>query len=155
MPGDRRPPFAPGNELSLRHGVRSPRVLEPVASALLEEVQGDTSLAYLQLPAYRATLGNWARAQAAADLFGTWLFAKPIEEQIKPPRGGAKTPLDEWLSLVKTSTALADRLGLTPLARARLGRDVVAAEALAASTLDQIKERGRRSSAPPAADGSQ
>lgn len=149
------PPFEAGHELSTTHGARSPRRLEPRAALVLEQTLADDGLAYLQQPAYAATLANWCRAQAALELFSEWLFVQPLEAQLKPPRGGTRSPLEVWGGMLKTSTGLADRLGLTPLARARLGRDVVAAEALAASTLDQIKERGRRSSAPPDADGSQ
>lgn len=142
FPGQ-RPPFGPGNELSIRSGAYSPRKLEPVAAKLVEEVLSDDATSYLDQAAYAPVLRLWATAQGRAELFGTWLFEQPIEDQITPPRGGStKSPLDIWLGMVRTATGLADRLGLTPLSRARLGRDVSAAEYMANAGLQRLSEVG-------------
>lgn len=150
FPGQ-RPPFAPGNQLAARHGAYSPVVVEPVAAALLAEVFADPALGYLDQPAYAPVVRSWATAQARCELFGTWLFEQPIEQQIVPARNGTKAPLDVWLSMVRTATALADRIGLTPLSRAKLGRDVTAAQVQAG--IAHLQQTGADLVAKARADG--
>lgn len=136
------PPAEPGNQLALKSGAWSPRHVDPKAQELLEEVAADPAVSYLAQPAYAATLRSWAVAQSRAELFGAWVFAQPLEAQVKPPRGGARSPVELWLQFVKTAANLADKLGLTPLSRARLGRDVATAEAMASQQLRGWINRG-------------
>ena len=122
-----RPPLEPGHTLTLHHGARSPRVLEPRAAEIAAAALADPATAYLSEPAYEGSVRLWAMAQGRAELVGEWLDAKPIDEQLKPPKGGAVPPIEVWRKLAETALHAADRLGLTPLSRARLGRDVTAA----------------------------
>lgn len=135
-PGWSRPPFEPGNVVALKHGARSPRLIEPEAAALVDAVLADPDLAYLRAQKWRPTLENWARAQRAADRFGAYLEAMPVEKQAMPPRGGAKSPIDQWLGMVRAATGLADRLGLTPTSAARLSRDMSASSYMQGLTSD-------------------
>lgn len=140
--GYRWPDATAGNTIALKSGAYSPRAVEPAAQALLQEVASDQATSYLAEPAYAATLRSWATAQARADLLAAWLAERPIEEQIRAPRGGARSPLEVWFGLQRTAVGIADRLGLTPLARARLGRDVSAAQA--DDVLAQLRAAGRQ-----------
>jgi len=140
-PDWQRPEFEPGNDLAVKSGAWSPARVEPKAEALLAGTLADPALAYLTAPSYAPVLRHWATVQTRSELFGEWLFAKPMDEQITPPRGGAKSPLDVWLGMVRTATALADKLGLTPLSRARLGRDLAVTGAVD-SRMTDLSERG-------------
>jgi hypothetical protein len=157
FPGQ-RPPFQPGNtygfapgnqhavgqgnSLAVVHGAYSPAVIEPRARELLEATLADPQLAYLDQPAYAPVLRNWATVQARAEVFGEWLADQDPDQQITPPRGGAKSPLDTYLGMVRTSTGLADRLGLTPLSRARLGKDLAVTGAANRSGLANLQALG-------------
>ncbi|HVV76332.1 MAG TPA: hypothetical protein VHC43_09880 [Mycobacteriales bacterium] len=138
------PPFQPGHELSLKSGAWSPKHVDPLALELLEEVASDPSTAYLGQPAFAGTLRLWAFAQARAELYAEWLAKLPFEEQVRAPKGSRnnRAPIEIWRALATSAANLAAQLGLTPLARARLGRDVATAES-AAAAVDRVREAGR------------
>ena len=113
-------PFQPGHTLTLTHGARSPRVLEPLAASFIESVS--ESVTYLGDPSYRPAVERWAVAEARALLYERWLLD---HEDLENPDGleWCRNELHRWQ---KRASDEADRLGLTPLARARLGKDVAA-----------------------------
>jgi hypothetical protein len=123
-----RPPFAPGNELSLRHGVYSPRRVEPLVAQLVEQRLADDATAFLRQPAYRPALFSWARHEARVLLLDEWL-----QRHVEATDGcvGCKEcepKAEQLLKFEKSAAMQRGRLGLDPLSRARLGRHVVAAQ---------------------------
>lgn len=129
------PPFEPGNEMGLHHGAFSPRKVDPLAVELVDRVLDDPSLAYLQAPAFRPAVWAWAKAEAQAQLLSEYL-----EERGK---GGVGDLADERVRsaylLLHRAEARADRsrarLGLDPLSRARLGKDVAQGRAADAAAV--------------------
>ncbi len=147
-----RPPFMPGNELGTRHGVYSPRKVSPLARELVELFLEDPSLGYLQAPAYRPALWAWARAEAQVSL-----LTEHLEQRGK---GGVGDLGDERVKaaylLLHRAEARADRsrarLGLDPLSRSRLGRDVAQGDqANAAAELTRMRTQMERMAKEPAA----
>lgn len=145
FPGQ-RPPFPPGNDLATQHGAYSPRKVDPLARELVDLVLADTGLGYLQAPAYRPALWAWARAEAQAQLLTEYLERRG--------KGGVGDLGDErvkaaYLLLHRAEArALSGRrqLGLDPLSRARLGKDVAQGRAAdAAAELTRMREEFERS----------
>lgn len=136
-----RPPFESGNALAVTHGAYSQRVVGPIAAALVEAVQGDPDVRYLTAPSYGPALAAWAAAEARVVALEQWIDGIGIEAATESARG--KTPplelLRQWEASALTHRS---RLGLDPLSRARLGRDVATgrAQADAALLLTRMRE---------------
>jgi hypothetical protein len=133
--------FEPGNELTLKHGAYSPRQVEPRAAeyvaAVLEIAEADGSpVAYLADPSYGPALRAWGRSEAAQDLVEEFLAELgPIDED------GKVRPAAELLERVaRRAERMRARLGLDPLARATLARDLAAAQTT--HELDRLKALG-------------
>jgi len=137
-----RPPFAPGNELSTRHGAYSPRKVEPLAEEIrAAHVDADSDLAYLREPKYAAAVWAWARAEARVQLVAEYVDRLGVEAAMTAKAG--TTSALELLRMQEQSAAThRARLGLDPLSRARLGKDVTAVE-IGQAALDRLAERGR------------
>ena len=60
------PPFAPGNQVSIRHGAWSPRRVDPIAAELVEHAL--SSAPYLVDPSYAPAVHAWADSEARAQL---------------------------------------------------------------------------------------
>ena len=83
----------------------------------------DVRLGYLMAPEFAPTLWSWARAEAQIQLLHEYLLdeggALDDDDDVRPAA--------EFLEKVeRRALKLRERLGLDPLSRARLGRDVVA-----------------------------
>jgi len=123
-------PFTEGNTLTLRHGAWSPRTVDPLVAQLVDDTldlagHPGSSTAYLSEPSYRPALNAWAIAEVRAGL-----FASVLAEHDNGECPGCDTckAWDDGLHRWSTSAANhRQRLGLDPLSRARLGRDVAAA----------------------------
>lgn len=109
--------FEPGNTVALRAGAWSPRVVEPIAAALIASAATDAP--WLLEPKYRAAVEAWARAEAQAQLLDSWLTAKGMHDSQGRLRGteAALHRAESRAANARTS------LGITPLSAARLGRD--------------------------------
>lgn len=130
FPGQRPPRNGPpGNELALKHGAYSPRKVDPLATEMVALVDGDESISWLSA-ADRPALWAWARAEAQVQLLSEYL-----ERAGQASEDGVGDLDDDrvraaYLLLHRAEArALSGRarLGLDPLSRARLGRDVAAA----------------------------
>jgi hypothetical protein len=141
------PPFEKGNEKALRHGAYSPRRVEPLAAELVEAMRAQvvaegSTTGYLAEPSFQFSLWAWARAEAKVQLL----------EEYLADRGSVGLDADGEVSgaaklLVRyeaTAERARDRLGLSPLARARLGRDVAAASVDLAAIAAEEAEREQR-----------
>lgn len=127
FPGQ-RPPFQPGHELTLKHGARSPRKVNPLAAQYVAAVLADDDVAYLRAPAYLPAVQAWAAAEARVSLIEAWVADMTMERATESGQGQT-SPLEllrKWEASAATHRA---RLGLDPLSRARLGRDQMAGAA--------------------------
>lgn len=115
------PPFEPGNMAHLKHGAWSPSLIEPRAAELVEAALAETP--YLTEPRYTASVWAWARAEARILLLSDYLDRVGLLDDRGRPRGAVDTLLRCESLAAKARTVL----GLDPLSRARLGRDVTAA----------------------------
>jgi len=125
-----RPPFAPGHELSVQHGVYSPRKVDPLAEEIVSAVLADPMLIYLE--GYRPALWAWARAEAQVQLLTEYL-AKRADSDGLPDLDDART-VSAYRELHRAESRAESgrkRLGLDPLSRARLGKDVATGQAAA------------------------
>lgn len=146
-----RPPFSPGHELSLKHGAWSPRKVEPLAMEMVERVLDQASAtgsptAYLADPTYLPTVWAWGRTEARIQLVSEWLLERGSELDKDGDALGASRLLNR---LEARAESLRARLGLDPLSRARLGRDV----AIGGLSLAQLMAEESRRMAKEEADG--
>jgi hypothetical protein len=128
----RHPPFAPGHELSIKHGAWSPRkygpLTEQLVTGMLELAKGEPHrLGYLAAPEHAATLWAWARTEARVQLVYEWLHDQGGEVDDEGDVTAASTLLTR---LERQAESLRARLGLDPrsaadLAKARAGAVLV------------------------------
>lgn len=137
-----------GNKLSLHHGAKSPERVGEIAAALMEALLNDpTTDDYLRQPIMGHEVLAWAHAEAQARLMRDWLDASGLSaamtetvmttENETPVSGGVhrKATSRKAASLMselhKAETRAANRrqqLGLTPMSRARLGKDIASSQ---------------------------
>ena len=138
FPGQ-RPPFAPGNSLSVKHGIKSPSRVDPIAHGYIAEIVSDPTTSYLGQPRFSAALWSWASAQAKVQLLTLWVDDMPIDVQTYSGKGQT-SPLELLRKWMATAQTWASRLGLDPLSAARLGKDVSQSrQASAASELTRLR----------------
>lgn len=114
------PDFERGNRIAERHGAYSPRRVDPLAAELVEQVGSE--LEWLR-PCDRPALWAWARTEARVQLVSDWL----VERGGDIADDGAVRPAADLLTRLESrAESLRARLGIDPLSRARLGRDVAA-----------------------------
>ena len=158
------PPFEQGNQVARRHGIYSPRLVDPLAAQLVEEMLADPDVDYLRAPAYRTAVWAWGRAEAQIQLLVEHIaelggLAEALAEtgtdesdehtegshtrRVSRSRrvGSALTALDR---AERHAAACRARLGLDPLSRARLKRDVAAGQADVAQVLTRLREAADR-----------
>jgi|SRR5215211_1596413 len=115
-----RETFAEGNVVPATHGAWVERYTDPVARELVEGVVAQVS--YLGEPSYASAIWAWARNEARIILITKWIDEHgPLDENGNPRP--ALNSLREFERLAQTHRS---RLGLDPLSRAQLGRDVAA-----------------------------
>ena len=134
------PPFAPGHELSTKHGAKSARKVEPLARELAAQLLTVPGAEYLQAPRFSSAVYAWARAEAKCARVAEYLETMPIERQMESPKPGTAPPLEIWRRLEATALTHRGRLGLDPLSAARLGKDVAAAKVDIAKLLSDAQE---------------
>ena len=160
-------PFEAGNFAAVKSGTQSERLLAPLAEAVLLEARADPSWpAYLDEPVYAMSVSAWARAEAAVQLYTRYLERQTPEEwstevtdaaevtegggerggrETRRSRTRKRTPsLEMWRKLEQHASNLRTKLGLDPLSRARLGRDVASSQADMAQIMAQL-DRDERS----------
>lgn len=125
-----------GNEIALKHGAWSERMIAPLAARLVAEVIEGNS--YLQDATYASALQSWGRTEARIELVTTYL----LEHGGDLEGDGSVRPASELLNKLEARAEnLRARLGLDPLSRARLGRDVTAASVDLAQLMAADAER--------------
>lgn len=138
LPQWSRPPFESGNELAVKHGAYSARHLQPVAEKLTAAVLADLDLNYLHAPSYRPALEAWAATEARVILLEQWISEMTLAAQADSKQKTSYLELlRQWEASALTHRS---RLGLDPLSRARLGRDVTAMKVDAVRLLTNERE---------------
>lgn len=119
----RHPDFGTGNTVAMKHGARSPRVVEPVAAALRE--QALKAAPYLADPRWTGELEAWSRAEARVQILLAW------EERVGGPLaedGSPRSHLVELERAERRAQNARDRLGLNPASAARLASYLASAQ---------------------------
>jgi hypothetical protein len=125
----------------MRHGAWSDRVTGPIAEAILRDVLNDPTCNYLSAPRFAAELAAWSVAEARVRTLEIYIgkLAEKIGDESGVGDLSSEATRAAW-SLLHRCEARAmsgrDRLGLSPAAAARLGRD------RAAGSLDMAKLMG-------------
>jgi hypothetical protein len=132
------PPFEKGNLARLTHGARSARIYTPIAQDITAATRPH---APWWTPADEPTVQAWAIEEARAQLLRLWLADRgsEIDDETADVVGVSKQ-LDR---IVTRCESLRSKLGLDPLSRARLGRDV-AQGAAAASAAQRMADEAKR-----------
>ncbi len=135
--GRSRAPFAPGNSVSVRHGAKSTRRMEALADAKLAEIRSQAS--WIE-DVDQHTLRAWLVAEARCDTLRRHTDLHGLVDEKGRPTGAA----DFLIRCERQASDLRSRLGLDPLSRGRLGRDVAVAHAVADAAVRSTAEAGRR-----------
>lgn len=172
--GRQHPDFGAGNSVAVTHGATSPRRLLPLAEAFAAALLADGETpAYLKDPLYARAVMGWARAEAVVDLLSEWLSGQDLEAGLTEVTRSAETEdrdggRDEGGRVTRKSVSrrtagvleqlrkhevlamnLRAQLGLSPLSRARLGKDVAAQKAdLARLWAEQDREEASAAEVP-------
>jgi hypothetical protein len=109
--------FGPANRHSLVHGGRSVVALEPRAAEIAVEVR---ELVPASSPADEPSIRLLALALAQVEAASVWL----AEHGLVDENGNARNLLKHLGTMMNTAARIADRLGMTPTSRARLGLDL-------------------------------
>lgn len=140
------PPAEPGNELATRHGAHSERHVGPLAEQIATALLADPDTPqYLREPSYAATVRAWSRAEAVVDLLWRWLEQHDLDAALTDVTSTDEDTTNAKGRSSKRTTSrhvesvlaqlhrhevramnLRSRLGMDPLSRARLGKDVAA-----------------------------
>ena len=129
LPGSKGPargyswePFVAGNFKSKKHGAYSDRVIVPIAADIANDMLAE--LPYLQDPTYREMVLEFARTAARVEQLEKWL-----DEHGEIREDGTLAPAANYLLRNRAHlAAMASRLGLDPLSRAKLGKDTTASK---------------------------
>ena len=133
--GYKWPDATPGNVIALKHGARSPRMYEPLAAEMFEEVMA----ARPDWQGYEETVAAACRFKARAALLDAWLAEHGMFDDRGRPRESA---MKWWSQLESKAAALFASLGADPTSEARLARDRATATAVAFD-LEAVREAGR------------
>lgn len=151
-----RPPFAPGHQLSVRHGAYSPRFVEPLAKELAEFLLADDATpAHAKAPAYRLEFLALCRSEAQVQLITEWLSKRAEKTEDGIGDLADEATVRAYLVLHRAETRAASartRLGLTPTSAARLGKNVMqgqAAQADVALKMAHLHELEKQGWTPP------
>jgi hypothetical protein len=140
-----REPFTAGNTAAVVHGADSGRQVVPLAGQIVERYLGGGECPeYLKAPHFLPTVEAWARLQARAALLDDWLAGMSAEEMTMPRKAGGSSPVEIWLAAERAAGRARERLGLDPVAWAKLARDLGIAGRAADDALSRLAEGGRQ-----------
>lgn len=109
----------PGNFLALRHGAYSPRKVDPLAKEIEEALLG-SGPQFLTDPSYAPALWALARSEARIQLLSEYLEEHGLLEEDGRPRAA----VDAVYKFERLASEQRARLGLDPLSRVRIERDL-------------------------------
>ena len=129
----------------MKHGALSSRLVIPRAQEIVTEL-AEHLPGYLSEPSYAPAVMAYAVTLARVERVATWLEAQDgggIPEL--NGEGGVRPATDLLLKLERQAEAQRQRLGLDPLSRARLGKDVTQAQVSVTALLaerQRLRDRG-------------
>lgn len=133
----RHPPFPPGNDVAVRHGAYSTRVIAPRAAAILAEVTADPPDWLHAVDA--GALTAWAETEARSDVLRQYTNEHGLLDSKGKPTGAA----DLLLRNERLAASQRARLGFDPLSRATLRRDTAIGAAVAGQAVAHAAAAGR------------
>lgn len=140
-PGDTRPPFAPGNLAGVRSGAWSPRLIAETVEELRPDLQSIVDAAPWIAALDRHALEDYLLDRARLARLESWLAEKGERDD----KGNLRErDLREVSTLRRRCMDHRARLGLDPLSRVRLERDVAVGAAYQEHAIDALKAEGRR-----------
>jgi len=155
FPGQRAP-FQQGNTVAEKHGAFSPRRVDPLARTYVDLVRADPAVTWLA-PVHGPALWAWARAEAQVQLLTEYLEKAAEETSDGIGDLDADRVRSAYLLLHRAesrATTQRARLGLDPLSRAKLGRDLASAGAAdAVADLTRMREQHERATGARVIDG--
>jgi hypothetical protein len=113
--------FQPGNQVALRHGAYCARLIDPMADELIAQIR--PTVTWWQ-PCDEPTIRSWGRAEASIERVSSWLAERGGEID---DDGEVRAAANLLIRLESRAESLRSKLGLDPLSRARLGKDVSSA----------------------------
>ena len=147
-------PFEQGNNYALRHGARSERRVSVVAQQILEGLlENPETPRYLgEDSSYGPALTAWATAEARVSLINAYLDEQGLEKAFS----GKGWMLEASRKWSVTAANLRTRLGLDPVSRAKILRDLSAARYLSGPSPFEaaLDERARARELEGGVDGS-
>lgn len=154
-------PFEPGNVVSVHYGAHSDRIVSLRAQARLEACLADPGFPeHVKQPYVRDTLKSWCWVRSRIELY--WEMCErmgpdkaleelsTVDERVKIFEGGTRrksaaakrmSPEDMLRRWEAHALNLANALGLTPLALAKLGKDIAAGQRDLASYWAEIEKQ--------------
>ncbi|MFC7448669.1 P27 family phage terminase small subunit [Rhodococcus daqingensis] len=119
-------PFKPGHTKSLKHGARSERVIAPLTAEIANGLMQNHER--LQNPLYRETVLEYSRLLAQVEVLEAYIDEHGTIIESGDKAGKVQPAAEYLLKVRKQATNVADKLGLNPLANARLGKDTAAGQ---------------------------
>jgi hypothetical protein len=130
--------------MALKHGAKSPRKVDPLADEIMAAALADPALEFLRQPRFSAAILAWARAEARVRLISDWVDGMDMEQAAASGQGRT-SPFELLRKWETTASGHRARLGLDPVAAARLGKDVAQGrQADAAAALTKMREAHER-----------
>jgi len=124
----------PGNDLAVKHGARSPRIVSERAEELLAGLAHERP----DLLAYPLAVEAWSRAESRVQIVEDYVAQHGLLDPAGKPHGVLRY-VAAWERLAKE---LRDDLGLSPRAEAALARERANARATSLD-LGELRARGR------------
>lgn len=128
-----RPPFAPGNQLAVKHGIHSLTQVQPIAEEFIETLRSDPALAYLATRGFAAALQAWARAEARVALMEAYMDTMNMGEAVRTDTARTSV-MEQMLNLEATAERARGRLGLDPRSAQQIRKDFAQAKHADAAT---------------------
>jgi hypothetical protein len=117
-----RKPFAPGNQLAVKHGIYSLTMVQPIAEEFIETLRADPELAYLATRAFAAALQAWARAEARIALMEAYMDTMNMGEATRTDTSRTSV-MEQMLNLEDRAERARGRLGLDPRSAQQIRKD--------------------------------
>jgi hypothetical protein len=130
-------PFEQGNLAAVKHGTRSPRLVDGRAAELV--TTATAAIPWLADASFERAVLGWARAEARCDLLAEYLDRAGLLDE----EGQARPAADLAYKFERQAADARAKLGLDPTARARLEKDLADA-GIGAARLEAAMAEGRK-----------
>jgi len=128
------PQLKKGDRIAQKHGAWSERIVDPVARDLVGSILSEVG--YLTDPSYEPAVWAWARHEARVLVLSAYLDEYgPLDAD-----GNPRPALSALKDFERLASSARTRLGLDPLSRAQLGRDVTATKVDLARLMSEYED---------------